>query len=174
MANSKRQIVNGTLILLLAIGYTLSTTTPARAVEVHIVPTPTGSCPDSISTCKLGYCFETEAAKGISSETQAKQISSIPCNYTLDDLVQAGVNVANFIFGITGSLMLLFFVYAGHQFRTSMGNPEKINEAKATLTSAFIGVIIILAASILVRFIGEIIGAQFGGEVHLEKTVIPQ
>ena len=68
-------------------------------------------------------------------------------------MVLTGINMSKFIFGITGSLMLMFIAYGGYKMFTSVGNPEGIMEGRKILTAAFIGVIIIFSAGILIPFL---------------------
>lgn len=132
-------------------------------------------CPKEYS-CQQGVCLYG-IAKGQTVNQNDQRVTApgaLPCNYTLDELVGAGVNMSNIIFGFTGSLMLMFIAYGGYQMLTSMGNAEAIQKARKTLTAAFIGFILIVAATILVRFAGELIGASFHGGDNLGRTIIPQ
>jgi hypothetical protein len=73
-------------------------------------------------------------------------------NYTLDDFVQLGVNVANWILGIVGSLALLFFVYGGVTWIISAGSSEKVEEGKTILKNAVIGLIIVFVSWTIINF----------------------
>ncbi|MBI4135870.1 hypothetical protein HY477_04015 [Candidatus Uhrbacteria bacterium] len=135
-----------------------------------------GNCPAaSQGVCSFGVCIYGNENASAAQAAQAAASGALPCNYTLDDIVQTGVNFANILFGITGSLMLVFILYGGYQFFTSMGNAEHIQKAKQTLTMAFIGFIIVVGASLFVRFAGDLIGASFKGGPGgaLGETVIP-
>lgn len=120
--------------------------------------------PGIVYKCKLGYCLPPEAVVSVGSVDQAKTASgNVPCNYSLEDIVGTGVRVAQFIFGITGSLMLLMFVYGGFKMVTAAGNAEKIQAAQKVLTAAIIGGIIILGAVVFVREIIKLMGIDVGG-----------
>lgn len=122
----------------------------APLAQAALLPTPTGSCPSIAPDCVQGKCTVAGAvAPGY----------ELPCNYTLDDILQSGVNFINLILGIVGGLALLMFVYGGYQMLTSMGNPEGIKKGKDTLTGAFIGLILILGVAIFVWFAGRLLGA---------------
>src|SRR3990170_8504595 len=64
---------------------------------------------------------------------------------------------------IDASLSLLFLVvlgfliYGGYFWMTSMGNEEKIKKSKQILTSAVIGLIVVLLSISIVNFISEAI-----------------
>ena len=49
---------------------------------------------------------------------------------TLDDIIQTGVNFANFLFGISGAVFLAIFVYAGILYLTSGGSAERAGKGK--------------------------------------------
>ncbi len=125
--------------------------------------------------CNFGVCtFGTEDRAATDSAITAP--GALPCNYTLDDLLQTGVNFANLLFGITGSLMLVFILYGGYQMFTSMGNAEAIQKARQTLTMAFVGFIIVVGASLFVRFAADLVGGSFENKAGgaLGETVLPR
>jgi very-short-patch-repair endonuclease len=141
------------------------------------ITNPTPTCTDdkyTYSYCTFGKCiYEESAGKGPPQNINPNELeNALPCNYTLEDLVGAGVRVAMFIFGIAGSLAFLFFVYGGYQMVTALGNPEAINAAKKTLTGAVIGLILILTAGFVVRFVGGLILPQAGEEIS-SGLIIP-
>ena len=71
---------------------------------------------------------------------------------TLNDFVQLGVNVANWILGIVGSLALLFLIYGGLMMIISGGSSEKTGQAKTILTNAVIGLIIVFTSWVIINF----------------------
>jgi len=72
--------------------------------------------------------------------------------YTLNNFVQLGVNVANWILGIVGSLALLFFIYGGLTMIISSGKSESVQKAKTILTNAIIGLIIVFTSWVIINF----------------------
>lgn len=67
--------------------------------------------------------------------------------------------------GFLGVIALILIMYAGWLWMTSQGNEEKITQAKKILTSAIIGLLIILSAMGIVTFIMEkFLGASNGGD----------
>jgi hypothetical protein len=71
----------------------------------------------------------------------------------LDDIVQTGVNFANFLFGISGAVFLAIFVYAGILYLTAGGNTGRVQEAKKKLVQATIGMLLVVGAGVLVTFV---------------------
>ena len=154
-AKCKIENVKWFAVLFLILHFTFLITTPVRAQG--ILPTPGETCTDE--TCRKQICPSSRICSQGKCIVPGGNVSqeTLPCNFTLDEIVLTGIKMSNFIFGITGSLMLLFIAYGGYQLFTSMGNPEGIQAGRKTLTSAFIGVILIFAATILVRFAAGLI-----------------
>jgi len=131
--------------------------------QAQLLPTPGSSCGDN-TVCRQTICPQSRICNqqgrciaGNNSATAAPEGQNIPCNYTLEDLIGVGVRMATLIFGITGSLALLFFVYGGFKMLTAAGNPEHVQEGRKILTGAVIGVIIILGAGLIVQFVGRLV-----------------
>lgn len=72
---------------------------------------------------------------------------------SLDDIVQTGVNFANFLFGISGAIFLAIFVYAGILYLTAGGSTDRISKAKKMLTQATIGMLLVVGAGAMVTFV---------------------
>ena len=60
-----------------------------------------------------------------------------------------------FIFGLAGMLSLLFLLWGGIKYMSARGDPKAIDEARGTLTSAVIGLVIILLAVTIFFLVGE-------------------
>jgi len=84
--------------------------------------------------------------------------------YTLNDFVQLGVNVAQWILGIVGSLALLFFIYGGIMMIISSGKSEMVQKAKTILTNAVIGLIIVFGSWMIINFTVQVLT---GGQVNV-------
>ncbi len=76
----------------------------------------------------------------------------------VEDLVQVGVNVATWLFGIIAGLGFAFFVYGGLTMVLSFGNSEKVGQGKQILVAATVGMIIAFSAYVLVSFVVKAIG----------------
>jgi len=65
--------------------------------------------------------------------------------------------------GFIGIIAVILIMYAGYVWMTSAGNNERIERAKKILTNAVIGLIIILAAFLIVSFIiNQLLSTGFG------------
>lgn len=81
----------------------------------------------------------------------------------LDDIIQTGVNFANFLFGISGAVFLAIFVYAGILYLTAGGNTGRVEEAKKKLVHATIGMLLVIGAGVLVTFVYDAFVSGGGG-----------
>lgn len=150
--------------------------------QAALLPQPTGSCPERCAEGILGQCTGKEGEKPVQmicklgkcvySQGDIPTEFDLPCNYTLADIVQAGVNFVSLFMGIAGAMALLMFFYGGWQMVSSMGNPEAIEKGKKTLTGALIGLILVLGVVVFVQFGGGLLGASVKetGEVEVGKA----
>lgn len=73
---------------------------------------------------------------------------------TYDDLIKLAQTVINFlIFGLAAPLGAIMFAYAGYLYITNGGNESQIKQAHDTFLYVFWGLIVALAAWLLVNFI---------------------
>jgi hypothetical protein len=66
--------------------------------------------------------------------------------------------VLGLIVPIAGVILLLMLIVGGFQYITSGGEVEQANKAKKTLTYAFLGLIVILGAWLIMLFLEEFTG----------------
>jgi hypothetical protein len=72
---------------------------------------------------------------------------------SLDDVMQIFVNISIFILGISGSIVLLMFVYGGFLWITSRGDADRVKKGKDTVTNSVIGLAIILLSYSIINFV---------------------
>jgi hypothetical protein len=68
--------------------------------------------------------------------------------------------VGNIIRALMGALGLIFFIlviYGGIMWMTAAGNEEKIKKAKTLLTSAVIGLLIVLSAYAITSYVVDVL-----------------
>lgn len=68
--------------------------------------------------------------------------------------------INSFILPILAGLAVLYIVWAGYQFFSSGGDPAKAEKARANLTYAVIGVVLVLVAYALVAGLNSLIQAS--------------
>lgn len=73
-------------------------------------------------------------------------------NCQLNDVVNTGISVVQFILGISGTVALLMFIYGGFLWVTSAGNSEKVNQGKSAVSNAVIGLVIVFASYTLITY----------------------
>lgn len=70
----------------------------------------------------------------------------------LGDAVNTLINVAEFIFGIAGSLTLLMFMYGGFMWVTSGGSASRVSKGKDIIFSAIVGLLIVFLSAAVVQY----------------------
>ena len=66
------------------------------------------------------------------------------------------------IFIIAGLLLFAYLIFGGFKFLTSGGNEDSIEQAKNTITTAVIGMIIIFAFYWIIWIFQTVFGVDFG------------
>ncbi len=79
---------------------------------------------------------------------------------TIGDVIN---RVLSFFVPFVGVILTLTFVWAGYDLLTSGGNPEKVKNAKAKLTTAVIGVIILASSFLIARLAAYIFNLDTAG-----------
>ncbi len=79
---------------------------------------------------------------------------------TLDDLVNTAADFANLLTRLAGALFFLAFIYGGFLYLTSFGDQSKVSEGKKAITTACIGIVIVMCAWVIVQFVKSTLGAQ--------------
>ncbi|MFA6588298.1 MAG: pilin [Patescibacteria group bacterium] len=73
--------------------------------------------------------------------------------FTSVDLKQAVLNVITFVLGLLGLIAVVFILYAGFIWMTAGGNEDKVDKAKQIISSASVGLVIVLLAWAIVNFV---------------------
>lgn len=71
-------------------------------------------------------------------------------------------NIVKALVGMAGVVAVIFMVIGGYFYITSSGHPEKLDKAKRTLLYSAIGLVIVLAAYVIVDFVAGIAKSSFG------------
>jgi membrane-anchored glycerophosphoryl diester phosphodiesterase (GDPDase) len=69
------------------------------------------------------------------------------------NLKDVTVNVISWVLGMLALLAVVFIIYAGFVWMTAAGNEEKIERAKKIISSAVIGLVIVILAWAIVIFV---------------------
>ncbi len=92
-------------------------------------------------------------------------------NYEVNDFVELAVNVSQWILGVVGSLALVMFIYGGLSFMLSAGSSEKISQARKIIVAAIIGLIIVFASYLIIRFVLRSMGLDWNGKIAVPRVV---
>lgn len=83
---------------------------------------------------------------------------------TTTDIRVTIANIIRIALGLLGTIALLLILYAGFIWMTAGGDQEKVSRAKKILSSALIGLLIIMASFAITSFvISRLLGATEGG-----------
>lgn len=58
------------------------------------------------------------------------------------------------LLSLAGGIALLLIIYSGYQIMVSQGNPEKLQQARETLTSAIVGLVFLIFSLVILQIIG--------------------
>jgi TRAP-type C4-dicarboxylate transport system permease small subunit len=87
---------------------------------------------------------------------------------TIQCLVPMFQNVIAALLQLAGIALFIALVVGGYNYLMSGGNPKQMEQAKNTLTYAIIGVVLIVAAYLIILILGNIVGVG-----NLNKFEIP-
>ncbi|HSD12701.1 MAG TPA: pilin [Patescibacteria group bacterium] len=79
--------------------------------------------------------------------------SGISVSTETDDLPTLIGRFIGAALGLLGVILVVLIIYAGFLWMTAQGNEEKVKKAKAMITNAVIGMIIIFAAYAITNFV---------------------
>lgn len=100
---------------------------------------------------------ETSEQAAVPADSSGATLFTLPkCIHVGDcqiaDAVNTVLSVAEFIFGIAGSLALLMFMYGGFVWVTSAGSSDRVGKGKKIIQQAVLGLLIVFLAAALVQF----------------------
>jgi hypothetical protein len=76
---------------------------------------------------------------------------------TLADIINKGIEL---VFFAAGLALFAYLLYGGFKFLTSLGDEQKVAEAKGTITNALLGFGLIFAAFFITKLFGSIFGIE--------------
>jgi len=78
----------------------------------------------------------------------------------LVDLQEIFKNVVNVALGFAGIAFFILLIVGGFKFMSAGGDPKALESAKKTLTSALIGLLVVLLSYLVLVFIKEFTGVD--------------
>lgn len=118
-----------------------------------IEPTPVGC--ESESQCGFGIgcglgvrgpCSEALGSKDRICETAIGRINTNPAEFVK--------RLFGVLLGISGGIALLLILYSSYRLMASRGDPEKLQGARETLTSAIVGLLFIIFSLVILEIVG--------------------
>lgn len=99
------------------------------------------------------------AASDVSISTLTGTAKNIQNNWKLTDLFsKGGFNLINFVYVIIGLVFFANLIMAGWEYMLSSGDPKKVQAATTRILNGFIGIILAVAAFIIVRLVSQVFG----------------
>lgn len=83
-----------------------------------------------------------------------------PVNLELNDVGKIINSLIDWLLGGAAAVAIVFIMIGGVQYISSIGNPEAAQKAKNTLTYAIGGLILIISAYLIIKFIAGIFLAK--------------
>ncbi|MCX6817061.1 MAG: hypothetical protein NTZ93_04290 [Candidatus Beckwithbacteria bacterium] len=96
-----------------------------------------------------------------------------PTNNVAADLSWVVSNILGIITAIAGLTFLFWFVFGAFNWIVSGGDPQKAQTAKATLTNAFLGLVITVIAYPVALLFSKLLGIPLAEPQELIKSLFP-
>lgn len=93
---------------------------------------------------------------------------------SLCDMIQTMVNFGEFLFAVSGALLLLFIFYGGFLMLISGGNPQTVGKGKSAMVNAVIGILIVFTAYMGVNFIIAAVTGNWDWAGNLKCAPLPK
>lgn len=87
-----------------------------------------------------------------------------------NELTTIIINIINWALGFLAIILVLLILWAGWNWMTAMDDEDKIKKAKATISAAVIGIVIIMSSYIIATFVINNIKANLGQNTGKEAT----
>ena len=80
------------------------------------------------------------------------------CGAQSNSIVLVVMAIIDDLLRVSGVVAVVYIIYAGFEYVTSQGNPEKANKARQSILFALIGLVIAISAIVFVTYIGHSLG----------------
>lgn len=86
-------------------------------------------------------------------------------NCQLNDFLETAITIVNWLFGVVGSVVLLFFIYGGFIFIFSAGSSSQVEKGKNMLIGSIVGLLIMFASYVIIQFAMSALGVTGSWQV---------
>lgn len=101
----------------------------------------------------MAMAWEATDDFGISGTYGLKNNAGVGVNLSSENPINMSVRIINFIIGFLGLAAVVIILIGGFKWMTSMGNQDTVKKAKSLMTAGVIGLVIILAAWGIARYV---------------------
>jgi heme/copper-type cytochrome/quinol oxidase subunit 2 len=106
----------------------------------------------------FGFAFGITGQIALAATTQEQVCSGVNLGDSASCDDEGKVNsllktILNIISWVAGIIVIIMIIISGIKFATSGGSSEKVSSAKGTLTYALVGMVIVILAQVIVRFV---------------------
>ena len=89
---------------------------------------------------------------------------------TIKGLESVVENLVTVILGLAAIVLFIMFLSSGFKFMTAGGDPKAVESAQKTLTYSILGIVVIVAAFLFLRFVEDFTGVRFRGVFSQKKN----
>lgn len=93
-------------------------------------------------------------AGGFTSLETIQNLTGFKTPSTVGELIG---KILPYVVGVAGILLLVYLVLGGLQMMTSRGDPKAVEAAKAKITNAIIGIVIVILSVGIVVLLGQVL-----------------
>ena len=99
-------------------------------------------------------------AKGLGGAKEFVNKTAFKAGFATDESITpvtvAGALVNTFL-SLIGIVFIILIIYAGFKWMTAGGNEEQVNKAKTTIINSVIGIVVVMGAFVIYKFIEGIL-----------------
>lgn len=77
---------------------------------------------------------------------------------SVEDLLNDGAALIDILIGLGSVVAVAMLIVAGYTLITAAGNPDKIEQGQKTITGAIIGLVVVWAGGLIVKFVLQTLG----------------
>lgn len=102
---------------------------------------------------------DAAAKTGLGAAAGFVKGTALKAGFTTKDTSPAAVAGAlvNTFLSLIGIIFIILIIYAGFKWMTAGGNEEQVTKAKSTIVNSVIGIVVVMGAFVLYRFIMDIL-----------------
>jgi len=112
-------------------------------------------CDPTIASCQPGTIPPPSSQPSVTGTCPLNPPFSSLCSISPGGVISAAVT---FLFSAAGIITFLYLLWGGFEWITSSGEKEAVKQAREKITSAIIGLVIVLLSFAIIKVIGQFFG----------------